>query len=293
LLEDPARHADLLTLYVIGIGVGTFCAAAYLALVRTPALLGELEDRLLPGPLRRELIRDCALLAVSLGFVGAGAFFWTEAPDRAIVTIVLFGGCGSVPLFSLWRRWRAARELMPRPFVLPPDRTLRPRRTLALGLFGGLFAGGALILYFSGQYPPIFRILIGVVTAVGALGLVAVALGRAPVGYLRFEDAGLTVGYLRYALHVPWSSLGGAVDGELGGQPAVFLSLNDSSAWTTTPPTLRARAAAALERSAAWSGAPIVIVTTYYGVEALPLAQALQSEMDRCVARRKWVSAGS
>jgi hypothetical protein len=165
--------------------------------------------------------------------------------------------------------------------VLPPDRTLRPGRTLALWLFGGLLAGGSVVLYFSAEYPLLFRMLTGAVAAIGALGLLAVALGWAPVGYVRFENAGLTLGYLRYALHVPWPALGGAVAGELAGQPAVFLWLLDASAWTTTPADLRARAASALARSESWAGAPIVIVTTHYAVEALPLAHALQAEIDR------------
>lgn len=277
LMTQARAPKEPIAMHALGIAVGTAVAVYYLMRARRgPPSSAELIVRLE----REALIRDWMLLAISCAFVIAGIALLWKAPDTAIITIVFFGACGIVPVSSLLRRRRAQRaSTVAATLTLPADRTLRPMRSRAVALFGGMLGLGVVIFYFSARYSPTFRWLIALVAVIGLCGLVAVALGYAPVGYLRFDAGQLTLGMRGYAMHVPWSACTAVIVGEYMNNPAVFVHLDDAASVHASPPEQTAKAHKALQRNESWCGAPIMILTTPYDFDPEALAAAIEQQM--------------
>lgn len=279
LLGLPRNSAGSLALYATGTTVGTLSALMYAVLAAGGPRVKELANgqAYVPhgGPVRAWVLAPataicCAVLALSL---------WSEAPSKALVMFVFFGGFALFPLFARWRQQRAERQLpAPGPaLALPADRTLHARAVKELRQLAvwSLFLLMQLVLNPRSWWAFLLTVIV-----LSGPRLAARALGRPLVDYLRFDADCLTLGRARYLLHVPWSEIAAALPGETSGS-AVYISLRAHAQWTTTPLTQRARAEAALKRDARWNGAPIVIAAARYGVDAFALARAVQDERAR------------
>lgn len=277
-LTQPGAWNGSAGMSVGGIVIGTGVALSVLYLrQRTPP----------PFDFQRELarallwsrLRDYGLLAVCLTFVVSGLVIFQRDRDVGVTTIVFFAACGVVPIRN-FRRRRQQASLLAAParpaLTLPADRTLRPRRRTLLLVQLSIVAGALLILAFSSSYPALFRLLILSVAAAAVIGITLTVLGKLPRGYIRFDELGLTLGRRRHALHVPWSALEGAVPGEYFDNPVVLLVLDDLDAVTSTPSQPADRLRRQLQRSDAFAGAPLLIMTSLYDVDPDTLAFTIE-----------------
>lgn len=214
--------------------------------------------------------QDWGLLGIGVVFCACGLLIFGERPEVGIMTLLLFGGCTVVFARIIlrryrYRRYRASVAEVQGGVRIPPARTrfvLMALWMIALGVAAHAYARG---------YGAIFQWLCYGVGVAGAVLLLGVISGRVPaMSFLQFDPAGLTVGYRRWTLMLPWDDIVNVAEAEMSSNPVVLLWLNDAQALQVDPPGKRASAWRMLASKSAWTGADITIMASQYAID-LPL----------------------
>jgi hypothetical protein len=228
-----------------------------------------------PGP----RLRDWALLAIGLGFVAMGVGLIPSHRDGAVAVIAFFGACALVAGRNVVRKLRYARMRPIRVEVAGGVR-IRPSRTHAAGLSAAILVLGAVLVVFGRTIGVGFWICSWFIAAAGALLSLGVATGRIPVGYVRLDPPGITLGGRRYSYMIPWDRIARLAAGEFHDNPVLLIWIDRPQDVLVRPPELQARAQAALLRNLGWVGAHVMVMTAQYQMD-LPL---LLRAMERYVA---------
>jgi hypothetical protein len=87
--------------------------------------------------------------------------------------------------------------------------------------------------------------------------------------------SGITLGRRGFAYLVRWDNIAGLGTGEIGHNPAILIRLHRSNATEVSPPQRKTQALKELARCESFCGAPVVMMTMLYRMDATLLAQAL------------------
>lgn len=262
----------------VGIVIGTFTSGAYLRLA-IPFRRG-IGTR---SPVGRELASarhssEWLLLVVCLAFTAAGVWLLGRKPSQGIFIIALFGS-GVLLAASKLGAERSGRS-RPAGTAVTGGRTFRPSRTRTFLVFAWLVALASAFLNVAPDAGPVALGLGLFLGAVGVAGLMLVLLRVLPVGSLRLDPPGLTLGHRKYSLFVPWHAIASARAGEVQHNGAVLISLIDPELIQVSPESFRAQAFESIGTSVAWFGAHLVIMTSVYGLDPVLVASAVE----RCAA---------
>jgi len=222
-----------------------------------------------PGP------RDWALLVVNAAFVLAGLALLGRNLGQALTTLTFFGACFAMALANVLQKRRFSGYRITRAHLVGGVR-MRPSRTKAS--FSGLvlFTVGIVPLAFDVPAPVHVRALLWCMALGGAGLTVAVAMDKAPVGFLQFDPPSITVGYRGYALVIPWDSISGFAEGEAARHPALFILLRDASKLQVVPSHASKRAAQSLVTTRSYYGADLCVLPGRYGLDLPLLMRALE-----------------
>lgn len=229
--------------------------------------------------------QDWGLLAIGLVFCACGLLMLGERPEVGIMTLLLFGGCTVVFARIILRRYRYRRYRATFAEVqggvrIPPARTrfvLMALWMIALGVAAHVYARG---------YGAIFQWLCYGVGIAGAVLLLGVISGRVPaMSFLQFDPDGLTVGYQRWTLMLPWDHIVNVAEAEISNNPAVLLWLDDPQAVQVDPTDERASANSMLASKSAWTGADITIMASQYAIDLPLLVDAIARYVGEPAAR--------
>lgn len=223
-------------------------------------------DARYPGP----TIKDWAVVLIGLGFVALGLWVSPGKPE-ALGLVAFFGAIAAVGLWNVVRKLRAAK-LRPLSVEVLGGVPLRPSR-LRMGLLGGGIFGVGLALLTVPNKPIIILVCIAVMIAAGGFVLGAVLLGKLPVGFLQFDEAGLTVGQRNAVFTIGWDNIAAVWPGELHDNATLFLNVHDLGAVDVRPPEAKQQVIRSLLSSQAWVRAHVIVMTETYGLD-LPLLVA-------------------
>ncbi len=220
-------------------------------------------------------IRDWALLAIGVGFTGAGLLILPFDRNVGIVTIAFFGLCAVVLATKIVRKLRFRR---PRPLraEIVGGVPIRPSRAIAFGLGASLFALGAILVTFGRGYGVTFWSISWLVMAVGSALSIGIAVGWLPVGFIRFDPPGITIARRRWSYTIPWDCISGIAPGELHHNPVLYVWLDNPHAVDAHPPECKEQVVKHLASNARWVGAHVMLMTSQYRLELPLLVQALE-----------------
>lgn len=218
-----------------------------------------------PGP----ALKDWALLGIGLGFVAIGFSIRSIRPTAALGTIVFFGACAAVGWSNILRKRRFAR-LRPLSVEIVGGVALRPLRFKTALLGAGVLAVGLALLPLGLTGPIVVLVCVIVTITAGAFVLGGVVLGKLPVGFLQFDEAGLTIGQRSSSFTIGWDNIRSACPGEFHDNAVLLLSVRDLGALSVQPPEAKNETIARLRSNEAWVGAHVMVMTGTYGID-LPL----------------------
>lgn len=206
-------------------------------------------------------LRDWALLVISLVFVAAGLVIVAARPQEAIgwTSVLFFGGCAAVAVWSLRAKRRAAQQAEDPTLLARFDAgaELRPDLRRLRAISGGLaLFGGVVALVGRGLGSGFVLASLGL-GLLGAGALAASLLGLTGRASLRCAPEGLWIGARAYRYRVAWDNVGGLDLGEVHSQPLLRIWVRDFEA-CSPPARPRPSARASPGRSggaAGWSAA--------------------------------------
>ena len=225
-------------------------------------------DTIYPKP----TFRDWALLAISVVFVVGGIILLPSNRDVGIVSIAMFGPCAAVAVIIIMRKLRF-RRLRALKAEIVGGVPIRQSRVLVIASGATLTAMGTIFILFGHSYGPVFLVLAWVIALIGGGLLIGALTGLWPNNSIQFDPEGITFGRTGFAFTVPWDNIAQVSAGAMNNNPAVFIRLHDYTGIIVHPNEQRERALKRLAWSAGWAGAPIVILTSNYGMD-LPLFMA-------------------
>lgn len=226
----------------------------------------QIHDPRYPGP----TLKDWALVAIGFGFVALGLWVMPSKPE-AFGVIAFFGACAAVGVWNVARKLRAAK-LRPLSVEVVGGTPLRPSR-LRLGLLGGGILGVGLALLTVPSVPVVVLVCVAVMILAGGFVLLAVLLGKLPVGFLQFDEEGLTVGQRNATFAIGWDNVAAVWPGEVHDNATLFLNVRDLEALVVRPPEAKQQVIQSLLSSQAWVHAHVMVMTEMYGLD-LPLLVA-------------------
>jgi hypothetical protein len=230
---------------------------------------------LTPTTHSRPTVSDWLLLIVGLMFVVAGLIILPRKPDVGIVTLAFFGSCTGVFVATILRKLRYGRFRAKRAEVIGGV-PIYPSRLRAVLLGGWMFVLGVILFVFGSAYPSLFRWLAVFVALVGAGLLFGVFIGRLPAGFMQFDPDALTLGQRGWHARIPWSEIAEIAEGEIHGNPTLFLWLRNIHAVDVQPPSAQVRAEKRMLSSMTWLGAHFAIMASQYGIDLPVLAAAVR-----------------
>jgi hypothetical protein len=214
------------------------------------------------------------MFAGSMAFVICGLLLLRSNFTVAIVTIAFFGSCAVVAAVDLRRKLRT-RSPAPERVKLIGGVPLRPSRLLIGGIGIWMAALGLILATFGAEEGLIIQGIGLGLAALGCVMLIGMALGRLPADFLQFDPSGITLGRRGFAYLVRWDNIAGLGTGEIGQNPAILIRLHRPDAIEVSPPQRKTRALKELARCESFCGAPVVLMTMLYRMDATLLAQAL------------------
>jgi hypothetical protein len=229
---------------------------------------GRQTDSRYPGP----TLRDWALAAVGLLFVAGALLVFQREPAMAVGTIALFGACAALGVRNVVRKRRFAR-LRPLSVEIVGGVPLRPSRLYTALLGGGVLSVGLALVPPGLDGRLVLLICAGVMVLAGAFLLGGVAKGKLPIGFVQFDEGGLTVGQRTSTFTIGWDNVLGVWPGEFHDNAVLFLSVRDLAALAVHPAEAKARTMARLSLDQRVVGAHVMILTGSYGID-LPLLVA-------------------
>ena len=230
---------------------------------------------MVPPAFPRPGVRDWAFLATSLGFVGAGFVLLPSERDGAIVTIAFFGACALVAGSTVVRKLRFHR-LRPIHAEIAGGVPIRPARSAAGSLGAALLLLGSILVVFGRGHGLVFWAIAWFIALVGAVVLLGVVTGRLPVGYVKFDAPGITLGRRRWSFTIPWDRIARLAPGEFHDNPVLLLWVDEPGAVRAHPAEYQPRVEAELVRSYEWVGAHVMLMTSQYGLDLPLLMRALE-----------------
>jgi hypothetical protein len=220
-------------------------------------------------------VKDWLLFGTSAAFVAVGAVILPSDPEIGVVTLAFFGSTLAVFLGQIITKMRA-RRFMADSVTVPAGVVIRPQRRpiVIMGLW--LFGLGAVLGLVGVSYPPLFRWLGGVIAVIGAALLAGALSGYLPrASWLRFDPGGLTVGQPDWQIQLPWSQVVTLGESYLHGQPMLLIGVDGIYDLPIVPGKAAQKARKLLARTEDWTGAPIAILTSHYGIDLPVLSQAI------------------
>lgn len=244
-------------------------------------------------------LRDWALLVISLVFVAAGLVIVAARPQEAIgwTSVLFFGGCAAVAVWSLRAKLRAAQQAEDPTLLARFDAgaELRPDLRRLRAISGGLaLFGGVVALVGRGLGPGFVLASLGL-GLLGAGALAASLLGLTGRASLRCAPEGLWIGARAYRYRVAWDNVRGLDLGEVHSQPLLRIWVRDFEALlaSCSPATERARLARALGWSRGLVGCDVSLAPRAFGVDEVVLLRALERYVADPAARAELVPRGS
>ena len=222
-------------------------------------------DELYPKP----GIRDWALLAIGIVFVLCGVIVLPSNRDVGIVSLAMFGPATVVAATIILRKRRFRRERALKAEIVGGV-PIRQSRAIVITSAATLAAMGVIFILFGNSYGPIFLALAWLITVIGGGLLVGALLRRWPNDFIQFDPEGITFGRTRYTFMVPWEAIARVSAGHYSNNPAAFMWLHDQTRIMVHPVEQYQRALKQLAWNTGWTGAPIFMLTSNYGLD-LPL----------------------
>lgn len=195
-------------------------------------------------------------------------------PMVAIGCIVFFGACLVMWCVNIGRKLRFAR-LRPLSVEIVGGVPLRPSRVRTALLGGSVLVVGLGVLPLGLARSTMVTACAVLMMAVGALLLGGVLLRKLPVGFLQFDEVGLTVGERIGNFTIGWDNILGAWPAEFHDNAALFLSVRNLDGLTVSPPEAKQKVIVRLRRNEAWVGAHVMVLTGSYGIDLPLLAAAI------------------
>jgi len=233
-----------------------------------------------PGP----SASDRALLLASGAFVAMGLLLLGRDLKLAITTLTFFGACFAFALANYAQKRRFGRYRITRASIVGGVR-MRPSRIKTLLVALVTLAVGAVPLALDVPAPIHVRGAFWLIAVTAAGVVIAVVLGKAPVGFVQFDPPGITLGYRGYSMMVPWDSISGIAAGEAAHHPALFIFLNDASKLEIMPRHAGPRAARGLATTRSWYGADLCPLPDQYGLDLPLLIPALERYLNEPARR--------
>ena len=234
-----------------------------------------------PGP----TLKDWALLTIGLVFVALGVAMARVRPAAGVGTIVFFGACAAVGWMNVVRKRRFAR-LRPLSVEIVGGVKLRPLRLQAGLLASGILIVGLALLPLGLTAPVAVLVCIVIMIAAGAFVLGGVLMRKLPVGFLQFDERGVTIGQRASSFLIDWDNILAARPGEFHDNAVLLLSVRDLGALVVHPPEAKAKTVARLHSSEVWLGAHVMIMTGTYGIDLPLLAAAVERYVSDPNSRR-------
>ncbi len=228
-----------------------------------------------PDSFPKPTVGDWLLLGISLAFVGMGAAIVRTDRNVGIITLALFGLGACVFASIIVRKWRYRRS-PPLQVSLVGGVPIRPLRSRLLLLALGLGGFSGVILVFGRSYGLLFWSMGWLIGGCSAWLLLRLATGRLPEGYIQFDPLGVTIARHQWACVVPWDAVSRLETAEWHDNPVLLIFLRDPAAVQAKPPQCQARCLRAMASNMRWIGAPLVIMTSQYGLDLPWLVQALE-----------------
>jgi hypothetical protein len=235
-------------------------------------------------PYPRPGLRDWALLAIGVVFVICGAILLPHNRDVGIVSLAMFGPCTVVAAIIILRKLRF-RRLRALKAEIVGGVPIRQSRVLVIASGATLAVMGAIFILFGHSYGLVFLVLAWVIAVIGAGLLIGALSGWWPNDSIQFDPQGITFGRTGYTFTVPWEAIARVSAGQFSNNPAVFMWLHDNSSIVVHPVERRLRALKHLAWNTGWTGAPIVILTSNYGMDQPLLMIALERYLAEPAAR--------
>ena len=229
-------------------------------------------------------LQDWMLLTISILFVAVGLIILPSNRDVGVVTIAVSGPCAALSIATILRKLRF-RRTAPLRVELTGGVPIRPSRLVAATCGVAVATVGIILIVFGRSYGLMFWCLAWVIAFLGSSMLLGVALGLLPVGYIRFDPAGITFAQRRWAYTVPWGAIYQLSAGEYHGNAALGIWLYDFDLVSVQPTASRDHVLCRLAQNQVWFGAPIVLFTSRYRMELPLLMEAMQRYMTDPAAR--------
>ncbi len=240
-------------------------------------------------------IRDWALLVISLAFVAAGLLIVAERPQEAIgwTSVLFFGGCAAIAVWSLRAKRRAARQAEDPTLLARFDAgaELRPDLRRIRAISGGLALFGVAVALVGRGLGSGFVLASLGLALLGVAALAASLLGLTGRGSLRCAPEGLWIGARGYRYRVGWDNVAGLDVGEVHSQPILRIWARDLEAVLAScePAAERARLARALGWSRGLVGCDVSLMPRAFGVDEVVLLRALERYVADPAARAELV----
>lgn len=229
--------------------------------------------------------RDWMLLGISIVLVVAGAVLLaSEEPEAGIVTLALFGSC-LVSFAAQIRRKFRYRAYEATEISVTGGVPIRSSLAVLIGKGLWLIALGTIMIVFGGGYPLEFRLLAGGVVLAGVGTIVAVTLGGYATSFLQFDPEGLTYGERGWRIQVPWDRITAVREVSFHDNPLLQITVAELDSLAVVPAEATARARTRLAANVRWSGAPLAIWASRYGIDLPVLASAITHYVANPAAR--------
>ena len=214
-------------------------------------------------------IRDWVLLAIGIVFVLSGVIILPSNRDVGIVSLAMFGPATVVAATIILRKLRFRRQRALKAEIVGGV-PIRQSRVLVITSGATLAAMGVVFILFGNSYGPIFLGLAWLIAVIGGGLLIGALLGWWPNDFIQFDAVGISFGRTRYTLMVPWEAIARVSAGHYNNNPAAFIWLHDNTSIVVDPIERYQQALKHLAWNTGWTGAPIFVLTSNYGMD-LPL----------------------
>lgn len=219
--------------------------------------------------------QDWLLVVIGLAFVVMGIVVLPRNPSVGIVTITFFGLCAGIGIrIVIGKRKDSGFQSLSVQVIGGID--IRPSRRRIFVMACLLVFVGSVLIVFGGQYSIVFQALAGVIAGFGIVLVTLIALRKIPVGFIRFDYEGFTIGKKRWNVILPWDEILEVQAGDYSGNSALFLWIKSFDRIKTVPNEFRKSAVDEMRANEKWIGSHFIIVTENYNLSAPMVAEALE-----------------
>ncbi|MBW0434098.1 hypothetical protein [Leptospira yasudae] len=229
---------------------------------------------------------DWVLTAISFAFVATGIFILPKNLNVGIVTIAFFGVCAGTFLTTILRKLKESKfQSISVDAIGGVD--IKPSRLRAWMMACLLMLLGMILVVFGDNYPFLMRILAYIIAGFGVLLAILIALGKVPVGFLRFDSDGFRIGRSKWTVVLPWDEIADVRAGEFNNNAAVFLLLRSFDRIRTEPEEFHDKAIQEILTNEGWIGSHFMILTSNYGMSSPMLVEAIERYKSQPGARQE------